>query len=142
MLFLNFIVLPSEKYLLRKALGRVPQVVNELGSSFCIQSLDLSLSEMRKRASTDIPFSLMVSHFARNLRRCALVLSNGCLPTWSYSTKVMSTRFSLKFFASITRLTMDEVMPDTSIVPQRLILSLGHHSFRLPPSCFIMLVSS
>jgi len=36
---LNFAFLPEEKYLLRKALEKSSQVVNELGSSFCSQVL-------------------------------------------------------------------------------------------------------
>jgi len=64
-------VFPGGKYLLRKALERTSQVVNELGSSFCSQSLALSLNEKGKSrsriASADTQLSLMVSYFARNL---------------------------------------------------------------------------
>ena len=85
---------PGRKYLLRKALDRTSQVVNELGSSFCSQSLALSLNEKEKSrsqiASADTPLSLIESHFARNLRRCALGLSEGYPPNWSHSTKLMS----------------------------------------------------
>ena len=68
---LSFAVLVCGKYLLRKALERTPQVVNELGSSFCSQLLALSFSEkgnMHSRmASMDTPLSLIVSDFVRNL---------------------------------------------------------------------------
>jgi len=90
--------------------------VNELGSSFCSQSLALSRSKKgksRKRiASVDIPFSLMVSHFARNLQRCTLGFSKGCRPNCSLSTKVISVGLSSKLLASVVGLTMEEVMPD------------------------------
>jgi len=70
-LALNFAILPYGKYLLRKALESISQVVNELGSSFYNQSLAMSLIEKGKSrnlmASVDTPLSLMVSHFARNL---------------------------------------------------------------------------
>jgi len=106
MSFVNFTVLSGEKYLLGKALERVSHVVNELGSLFCCQSLALSLSEKGKSrsrlASTDTPFSVIVSNFTRNLRRCALGLFDGCLPNWSRSTKVVSVELSSKLLASIT----------------------------------------
>jgi len=57
------------------------------------------------------PVSLMVLHFAKNLRRCALGLSEECPPNWPHSTKVMSAGLSSKSLASIAGLTMDEVMP-------------------------------
>jgi len=76
---LSLAVLPGGKYLLRNALESTSQVVNKLGSSFCSQSLALSRSEKgksrRRIASVDTPFSLMVSHFARNLQRCTLGFS-------------------------------------------------------------------
>ena len=88
---LNFAVLPERKYLLRKALERTSHMVSELGSLFYNQSLTLSLNENRKSlmriASTGIPFNLIVSHFARKLRRCMLGFSEGCPPNWSFSTK-------------------------------------------------------
>ena len=78
---LSFAVLPGGKYLLRKALESISQVVNELGSSLYNQSLALSLSEKGKSrsliASLDAPLILKVSHFARNLRRCALGFLEG-----------------------------------------------------------------
>jgi len=43
---LSFAALPDGKYLLRKALESISQVMNELGSSFCNQSL--ALSSVRK----------------------------------------------------------------------------------------------
>jgi len=93
-----------------KALKRVSHIANELGSLFYSQSLALSLSESGKSrsriASIDTPFCLMVLHFTRNLRRCMLGLSDGCLPNWSSSIKVISTGFSLKLLASITVLAM------------------------------------
>jgi len=113
---LNFAGLYNEKYLLRKALERITQVVNELGSSFCSQSRVLFFNEKGKShsqiASVDTLFNLMVSHFVRSLRRCALGFSEGCPPSWSYSTKVMSTRLSSKLLVSIAGLTIEEVMPD------------------------------
>ena len=58
---LDFAVLPGGKYLLRKALERIAQVVNESGSSFYSQSLALSLNEKGKShsliASVDTPFN-------------------------------------------------------------------------------------
>ena len=48
---LSLAVLPGGKYLLRKAFERAAQVLNELGSSFCSQSLALSLSENGKSLS-------------------------------------------------------------------------------------------
>ena len=102
-LVLNFVVFPNGKYLLRKALERIAQVVNELGSSFYSQSLALSFNEKGKShnliASVDIPFNLMVLHFARNLRTCALGFSEGCPPNWSHSTKMMSIGLSSKLLA-------------------------------------------
>jgi len=81
---LSLAVLPGRKYLLRNALDRTSQVVNELGSPFYSQSLALSFREKgkscRQIASVDTPLSLMVSHFARNLQRCTLGLSKGCPP--------------------------------------------------------------
>jgi len=80
----SFVVLLRGKYLLRKVLERTSHVVNKLGSSFCNQSLALSFNEKEKSrsliASVDTPFNLIVSYFARNLRRFALGLSKGCLP--------------------------------------------------------------
>jgi len=102
--------------LLRNALERTSQVVNELGSSFCSQSLALSLNEKRKSrsqiASVDTPLSLIVLHFARNLRGCGLGLSEGYPPNWSRSTKLMSAELSSKLLASIAGLTIDEVTLD------------------------------
>jgi len=113
---LNLAVLLGGKYLLRKVLERASQVVNELGSSFCSQSLALSLSEKgknhRRMASADTPLSLIVSHFARNLLRRALGLLEGYLSNCSRFTKPMSVGLSSKLLASIARLTMDEVTPD------------------------------
>ena len=81
---LSLAVLPGEKYLLRNALERISQVVNELGSSFCSQSLALSFREKgksrRQIALVDTPLSLMVLHFASNLQRCTLGLFEGCPP--------------------------------------------------------------
>lgn len=108
---LSLAVFPSGKYLLRNALDRPSQVVNEFGSSFCNQSLGLSLSEKGKShsriASVDTPLILMVSHFARNLRRCALGLSAGCPPNWSRSMKVMSPELSSMLLA-----LTDDMIPD------------------------------
>ena len=91
---LSFTVLPGGKYLLRKALESVSQVVKELGSSFYSQSLALSLSEKGKSrsliASLNASLILMVSHLARNLRRCTLGFSDGCPANCSCSTKDMS----------------------------------------------------
>jgi len=68
---LNYAVLLGGKYLSRNVLERITQVVNELGSSFCNQSLILSFNEKGKGlnliASVDTPFNLMVLHFTRNL---------------------------------------------------------------------------
>jgi len=68
---LNLTVLPREKYLLRNAIDRASQVVNELGFSLRSQSLALSISEKRKSlnliASAETLFSLIVSHFPRKL---------------------------------------------------------------------------
>ena len=91
-------------------------MVNELGSSFCGQSLALSLSEKGKSrsliGSLDAPLILMVSHFARNLRRCALGFSAGCPVNCSCSTKDMSAGLSSKLLTSTVGLTMEEVTPD------------------------------
>ena len=104
------------KYLLRNALERPSQVVVEFGSSFCSQSLALSLSEKGKSrsriASIDTLLILMVSHFARNLRRCALGLSRGCPPNWPHSIKVMIVGLSLKLLASTVGFKIDDVTPD------------------------------
>ena len=113
---LSLTVLPSWKYLLRNAFERASQVVNELSSSFCSQSLALSLSENGKSlsriASVVTPLSLMVSHFATNLRRCALGLSEGWPPNWSRSTKVMIAGLSSKLLVSTVGFTIDNVIPD------------------------------
>jgi len=113
---LSLAVLPGKKYLLRIALESTSQVVNELGSSFCSQSLALSHSEKGKSrkgiVSVDTPFSLMVSHFAGNLRRCMLGFSEGCPPNCSLSIKVISAGLSSKLLASMVGLTIEEVMPD------------------------------
>jgi len=102
--------------LLRKALKSISQVVKALGSAFCSQSLALSLNEKGKShsliASLDALLILMVSHFTRNLRRCALGFSEGCPANCSYSTKDMSAGLISKLLASTTGLTMEEVMPD------------------------------
>ena len=102
--------------MLRKALESVSQAVNELGSSFYSQSLALSLSEKGKSrsliASLDALLILMVLHFARNLRRCALGFSDWCPANCSRSTKDMSVGLSSKLSASTAGLTMEEVMPD------------------------------
>ena len=116
MFVLSLAVLSGGKYLLRKAFERASQVVNKLGSSFCNQLLTLSLSEKGKSlnriASVVTMLSLMVSHFVMNLQRCTLGLSEGCLPNWSHSTKVMSTKLSLKLLASTAGFTIDDVIPD------------------------------
>ena len=113
---LSLAVLPGGKYLLRKAPESAAQVVNELGSSFCSQSLALSLSEKGKSrsliASLDAPLILMVSHFARNLRRCVLGFSDGCPANCSRSTKEMSVGLSSKLLASTAGLTIEDVIPD------------------------------
>ena len=97
---LRLAVLPGGKYLLRKAFERASQVVNNLGSSFCSQSLALSLSRNGKSLSrialVVTPLSLMVSHFTRNLRRYTLGLSKGWPSSWSRSTKVISAGLSSK----------------------------------------------
>jgi len=84
-LFLSLAVFPSEKYLLRNALERPFQVVNEFGSSFYSQSLALSLNEKGKSrsqiASVYTPLILMASHFARNLQRYALDYLQGAYQT-------------------------------------------------------------
>ena len=91
-------------------------MVNELGSSFWSQSLALSFSEKGKSgslmASVDTLLSLMVSHFARNLQRCALGFLEGCPPNCSRSTKEISDGLSSKLLASTAGLTKEEVMPD------------------------------
>jgi len=114
MSILNVAVLPSEKYLLRKALKRTSQVMNELGSSFSSQSFILSFSKNGKSrsqiASVDTPLSLMVSHFVGNLQRCTLGLSERCPPNWSLSVKVTRARLSSTLVALIIGLTMDEIM--------------------------------
>jgi len=113
---LSFAVLPGGKYLLRKALESVSQVVKALGSAFCSQSLALSVSEKGKScsliASLDAPLILMVLHFARNLRRCALAFSEGCQANYSRSIKDMSAGLSSKLLASTAGLTMEDVIPD------------------------------
>ena len=91
-------------------------MVIELGSSFYSQSLALSLSENGKSrsliASLDSPLILMVSHFARNLRRRALGFFDGCPANCSRSTKEMSAGLSSKLLASTVGLTMDDVIPN------------------------------
>jgi len=91
-------------------------VMNELGSSFYNQSLARSLSEKGKSrsliASVDALSILMVSHFARNLRRCALGFSDGCPPNCCCSTNDMSAGLSSKLLASTTGLTMEDVITD------------------------------
>ena len=66
MSFISFAVLPVGKYLLRKALERLSQVVNKLGFSFCRQSLAQSLSEKGKSLScmapVDTPLNLIDAH--------------------------------------------------------------------------------
>ena len=102
--------------MLRKALESVSQVVKALGSAFCSQSLALSLNEKGKSRSLiallDVLLILMVSHFARNLQRCALGFSDGCPANCSHSTKEMSAGLSSKLLASTAGLTMEDVMPD------------------------------
>ena len=70
---LNLAVLLGGKYLLKNAVDRASQVVKELGSSLRSQSLALSVNEKGKSrslmASAGTPLSLIVSHFARKLRR-------------------------------------------------------------------------
>ena len=65
--------LAGGKYLLKNAVDRASQVVNKLGSSLRSQSLALSVSEKGKSlnliASVETPLNLIVSHFARKLRR-------------------------------------------------------------------------
>ena len=104
------------KYLLRKALESISQVVKELGSAFCSQSLALSLSKKGKSrslvVSLEAPLILMVSHVARDLRRCALGFSEWCPANCSRSTKDMSAGLSSKLLASTAGLTMEEVTPD------------------------------
>ena len=99
-----------------KALERTFQVVNELGFSFCSQSLALYFNERGKNLSqmalVDTPLSLMVSHFVRNLRRCIFGFLEGCPLNCSHSMKVMSARLNSKLLASIAGLTMEEMMPD------------------------------
>jgi len=102
--------------LLRNAFEITSQVLNELGSSFCSQSLALTRNEKgkshRQIALVDTLFSLIVSHFARNLRRCTLGFSEGCPLNCSLSTKVISAGLSSKLLASIAGLTMEEVTPE------------------------------
>jgi len=61
------------KYLLRKALERLYQVVNELGSLFCGQSLAQSLNEKGKSCSrmalVDTPLKFMGSHFCKEFAK-------------------------------------------------------------------------
>ena len=70
---LALVVSLGGKYSLRKAFEMASQVVNELGSSFCSQSLTLSFNENEKShhliASAEIPLSWIVSHLARKLQR-------------------------------------------------------------------------
>jgi len=112
---LSLAVLPGGKYLLSKAFERASQVMNELGSSFCGQSLALFLSEnmmsLSRIASVVTSLSLIVSHFARNLRRCTLGLSEGWPPNWSRSMKVMSVGLSSKLLALTVGFIIDDVIP-------------------------------
>ena len=59
--------------MLRNAVDKASQVVKELGSSLRSHSLVLFVSEKGKShsliASAETPLSLIVSHFARKLRR-------------------------------------------------------------------------
>jgi len=70
---LNLAVLPGGKSLLRKALDKASQVVNELGSLLRSQSLALSVNKKGKSlsliTSAETPLHLIVSHFARKLRK-------------------------------------------------------------------------
>ena len=102
---------------MRNAFERASQVVNELGSSFYSQLLALSFSEKGKICSqialVDTLLSLIMSHFARSLHRCALGLLEGRPPNWSGSRKIMSADLSTKLLALLVGFTMDNVIPDT-----------------------------
>jgi len=113
---LSFAVLPSGKYLLRKALESMSQVVKALGSAFCSQSLALSLSEKGKSCSLivwlDAPLILMVSHFRKEFVKMRIGVlrrvSSELLPLH----KGYECWLSSKLLASTAGLTMEEVTPD------------------------------
>ena len=111
---LNLAILPEGKYLLRKALDKASQVVNEVGSSLRSQSLALSVSEKRKSlsliVSAETLLSLIVSHFTRKLRRWMCGFSVGRPLNWSFSTKDTIVGRSFKLFALTAGLTMEEAM--------------------------------
>ena len=98
---------------------------------------------IRKRnliTSVDTPFNLMVSHFIRNLKRCALGFSKGCptklVPFYEGDECRAELKIiSLDHWANNTR--RDARCLQQSIVPQHAIILLGHHHFcLLPSSCF------
>jgi len=82
------------KVFVEERLGECIPGGERVGLPFCSQSLALSLSEKGKSrsliASLDAPLILMVSHFARNLRRCTLGFSDACPANCSRSIKEMS----------------------------------------------------
>jgi len=105
-------VFPGGKYLQRKALDNVSQVVKELALELRSHDFALSFKEKGKSlkwmTSFETAFILIVSHFFKKDEICVLEFSKGDPPNCSCWKSVMSPRLNWKLFASMGGLTMLE----------------------------------